>query len=118
MLLNRTFNKNSENVLKTVFFLFQADFTYVLSLTDLLNCVSEVSVSSNFDTGFLPDCTKSRWMGNLIKIPKMCLKQSFSYFKWVLPAILSLMTVLSNYVSSNSNFDTLLFLTVLNFVGC
>jgi len=34
----------------------------------------------------------------------MCLKQSFSYFKWVLSAILSL-NVLSNCVSGNSNFD-------------
>jgi len=35
----------------------------------------------------------------------MCLKQSFSYFKWVLQAILSL-TVLSNCVFGNSIFDT------------
>jgi len=35
----------------------------------------------------------------------MCLKQSFSYSKWVLQAILFL-TVLSNCVSGSSNFDT------------
>jgi len=35
----------------------------------------------------------------------MCLKQSFSYSKWVLQAILFL-TVLSNCVSVSSNFDT------------
>jgi len=39
-----------------------------------------------------------------MRIPKMCLKQSFSYSKRVLQAILSL-TVLSNCVSSSSNFD-------------
>jgi len=54
MLLNRKFNKNSENVLKTVIFSLQVGFTgnFVLS-----NCVS---VSSNFDTAFLPYCTKFR----------------------------------------------------------
>jgi len=40
-----------------------------------------------------------------MRIPKMCLKQSFSYSKWILPAILSL-TVLLHYVSGSSNFDT------------
>jgi len=35
----------------------------------------------------------------------MCVKQSFSYLKWVLQAILSL-TVLSDCVSGSSNFDT------------
>jgi len=35
----------------------------------------------------------------------MCLKQSFSHSKWVLPAILSL-TVFSNWVSDSSSFDT------------
>jgi len=35
----------------------------------------------------------------------MCLKQSFSYSKWVLQSILS-MTVLLNCVSVSSNFDT------------
>jgi len=35
----------------------------------------------------------------------MCLKQSFSYYKWVSQAILSL-TVLSNCVSVSSSFDT------------
>jgi len=40
-----------------------------------------------------------------MKISKMCLKQSFSYSKWVLQSILSL-TVLSNCVSGSSNFDT------------
>jgi len=65
----------------------------ILSLTVLSNCVS---VSSNFDTAFLPDCTKfcrlflGYWIGNLMEIPKMCLKQSFSLCKLVLKAILSL----------------------------
>jgi len=44
-------------------------------------------------------------MGNLIKIPKMCLKSSFFHYKWVLQAILSL-TVLSKCVTGSSNFDT------------
>jgi len=80
----------------------------ILSLTVLSNCVSD---SSNFDTAFLLDCTKfciffsGYWIGNLMRILKMCLKPPFSHAKWVLEAILSL-TVLSNCVSNNSNFDT------------
>jgi len=42
---------------------------------------------------------------NLMRIPKKCLKQSFSHCKWVLQMILSL-TVLLNCVSGRSNFDT------------
>jgi len=38
----------------------------------------------------------------------MCLKQSISRFKWVLQAILSV-TVFSNCVSGNSDFDTFFF---------
>jgi len=80
----------------------------ILSLTVLSNCVSD---SSNFDTAFLPDCSKfckvfsGYLIENLTRIPKMCLKRSFSYSKWVLQAILSL-TVFSNCVSDISNFDT------------
>jgi len=44
----------------------------------------------------------------------MCLKQSFSYFKWVLQAILSL-TVLSNWDTCSSNFDTAFFLDCTEF---
>jgi len=40
-----------------------------------------------------------------MRIPKMCLKQSFSHPKLVFQAILSL-TVFSNCVSGRSNFDT------------
>jgi len=53
----------------------------ILSLTVFSNCVTG---STNFDTAFLSDSTKScsvfscYWIGNLIRIPKMCLKQSFS----------------------------------------
>jgi len=49
-----------------------------LSLTVLSNCIS---VSSNFDTAILPNCTESPsvilgyWIGNLMRIPKICLKQ-------------------------------------------
>jgi len=59
-------------------------FQAILSLTVLSNCVSG---SSNFDTAFLTDCTKfcsvysGYWIGNLIRISKMCLKQSFSHSK-------------------------------------
>jgi len=80
----------------------------ILALTVLSNCVSG---SLNFDTTFFPDCTKfgsifsCHLIGNLMGIPKMCLKQSFSHSKWVLHAILFL-TVLSNCVSGSSNFDT------------
>jgi len=67
--------------------------------------------SSNFETTFLPDCTKffsvfsGYRVGNLMRISKMCLKQSLSYFKRVLPAIFPLI-VLSNCVPSSSNFNT------------
>jgi len=50
----------------------------ILFLTVLSNCVS---VSSNFDATFLSDCTKfcsvflGYRIGNLMRIPKMCLKQ-------------------------------------------
>jgi len=53
------------------------------------------SDSSNFDSAYFTDYTKfwsvlsGYWIGNLMRIPKMCLKQSFSHFKWVLQAILS-----------------------------
>jgi len=41
-----------------------------------------------------------------MRIPKMYLKESFSYSKWILQSNLSL-AVLSNCVSVNSNFDTI-----------
>jgi len=80
----------------------------IFSLTVLSNCVFD---SSNFNTTFLTDCTRffnvflCHLKGNLMRIPKMCLKLSFSYSMWVLWAILSL-SVLSNCVSDSSNFDT------------
>jgi len=83
----------------------------ILSLTVLSNCFLG---SSNFDTAFFPDCSEfcsvflGYWIGNLMRIPKMCLKQSFSHSKWVLQAILSV-TVYSNSVTSSSNFDTAFF---------
>jgi len=42
---------------------------------------------------------------NLMKIPKICLKQQYSYFKCVLQMVLFLI-VFSNCVSDSSNFDT------------
>jgi len=44
------------------------------------------------------------WIGNVMRIPKMCLKQSFPPYNWVLQGILSV-TVLSNCISGSSNFD-------------
>jgi len=78
MLLDREFNKDSKNVLKTVIFSLQVGFTGDFDADCLLSCVFG---SSNFDTDFLPDCPKfpgvfsCYWIGNLIRIPKMCLKQ-------------------------------------------
>jgi len=52
----------------------------ILSVTILSNCVFG---SLNFDTAFLTDCTKfcsvflCHQIGNLMRIPKMYLKQSF-----------------------------------------
>jgi len=69
--LDRKFNKDSKNVLKTVIFLLQVGFIgnfvpdcrfklflalqTVTPVTLLLCCVSG---SSNFNTAFLPDCTE------------------------------------------------------------
>jgi len=90
-----------------------------LSLTVLSNFVSG---SSKFDMSLfyltVPNFVffLRYWIGNLIRILKMCFKQSFSYPKRDLQAILFLI-VLSNCVSGSSNFDTSLFyLTVPNFV--
>jgi len=51
----------------------------------------------------------------------MCLKQSFSYSNWDLPAILFL-TILSNCVFDNSNFATTFLLDYTKFcsvfLGC
>jgi len=93
-----------KNALKTVIFLLQIDFTGDF-ITDCL------FGSSIFDTTFLPDYTKfcsvfsDYWIGNLMRIPKMCLKQLFFYFKWILQAILSL-TVFLNCLFGSSIFDT------------
>jgi len=81
-----------------------------LSLTVFSNCVSG---SSNLNAAFLPDCTG--FFRLLYKKFKECLKQSFSYSKCVLPAILSL-TVFSNCVSGNSNFDTAFLLDCTGFL--
>jgi len=161
-LLDRKFNKDSKNVLKRVIFSLQVGLT----VNFVSDCLFKLGFCQfNFDTAFLPDCTKScsvfwgywvgnlmhilkmclkghfltpsrfnsqcclslsfqtvflpvqtltpifsltvtnlvvfsldYWIGNLMRILKMCFKQSFSHFKWVLQPILSL-TVLSNCVS-------------------
>jgi len=81
----------------------------ILFMTILSNCFSS---SSNLNIAFLRDCTKfcsilflNYRIGNLMGIPKMCLKLSFSYYKWVLQAIL-FMTILSNCFSGSSNFNS------------
>jgi len=59
----------------------------ILSATVYSNGVTS---SLNFDTHFSPDCIKfcslvlCYQIGNLMRIPKICIKQSFSYSKWVL----------------------------------
>jgi len=57
------------------------------------------------------------WIINLMRIPKICLKQAFFDSKWVLQAILSL-SVLSNRVSDNSNFDTAFLPDFPNIIVC
>jgi len=75
----------------------------ILSLTVFSNCVPS---SSKFNTTFLLNCTKfcnvflGYWIGNLMRIPNICLKYQFFYFKWILHAILSL-TVFLNSVSDS-----------------
>jgi len=49
-----------------------------------------------------------------MRIPKMYLKLSFSHSKWVLQGVLSL-TVLSNWVSGSSKFDTAFLLDCTKF---
>jgi len=51
-----------------------------------------------------------------MRIPKMYLKQLFSYSKWVLQAILSL-TVLSNCNFGNLNFDSVFLPDCTRFCG-
>jgi len=87
MLLERKFDEDSKTVLKTDIFSLQVGFTGNFDpLTDFSNCVSD---SLNFDTDFFTDRTKFcrvfsyYWVGNLVRIPKMCLKQSFSHYKWL-----------------------------------
>jgi len=91
---------------------------FQLDQLEVSNCVSG---SSKFDIAFLTDCTKfcnvfsGYWIGNLLRIPKMCLKLSFSYLKWVLQAILSL-TVVSTVFLSVQSLTPLFSLMVPNFV--
>jgi len=87
----------------------------------VLDCPSNcLFCSSNFNTAFLADCTNfccvfsACWIGNLIRIRKMCLKLLISYSKWVLHAFLSL-TVLSNCLSGSSNFHTAFLADCTNF---
>jgi len=88
------------------------DYKWVLqSILCMTVSSNSISGSSNFDTAFLLDCTKSfsvfsgYWIGNLMRIPKMFLKLSFCDTMWVLQSILS-MTASSNSISGSSNLDT------------
>jgi len=51
-LLDRKFNEDSKNLLKTAIFSLQVGFQVILSLTVLSNCVSG---SSNFDPALVPN---------------------------------------------------------------
>jgi len=70
--------------LKQSFFHFRKVLQVIFFLIVFSNCVFG---SSKFDNAFLPDCTKScivfsgYWIGNLMRNPKMCLKQPFSHSK-------------------------------------
>jgi len=117
-LLDRKFNEDSKNVLKTVTFSLQVGFTGGF----IPDCFFKLFFwRSVFDTTFLLDCTKfcsifsDYWIGNLLRIPKMCLKQSLFHSKWILQAILSL-TVFLNCLSDVQSLTPLFSLTVPNFV--
>jgi len=105
-------------VLKTVIFLFQVGFTGDFVPDCISNCVSG---NSNFDTAFLPDCTTfcstfwCYWIGHLMRILKMCLKQSLSHFKWVLQVTLSL-TVIQTVFLAVQTLIPLFSETLPNFV--
>jgi len=69
-------------------------FKWVLQAISSLSSFQTVFLAnSNFDTAFLPDCTQycsvfsGYQIGNLMRIPKLCVKQSFSYYKWVWQAL-------------------------------
>jgi len=89
MSLGKKFSEDFNNVFKTPIFPLQVGFI----------------------RDFLPDCIKicnvfsDDWIGNLMRILKMCLKQSFSHSGGVLQPILSL-TVLSNRHSDSLYVDT------------
>jgi len=79
----------------------------ILSLTVLLYCASCSSMTPLFSLAVSTFWVffSAYWIGNSMRIPKMCLKQSFSYYKWVFQAIFSL-TVSSNCIFINSNIDS------------
>jgi len=55
------------------------------------------------------------WIGNLMRIPKICLKQSFFHSKWILQTILFL-TVFKTVFLAVQILITHFSLTVLHFV--
>jgi len=86
-LLDRKFDDDSKNVLKTIFFLLQVGFigdfvsdcSFKLFLAvQIFTPLFSLAVP-NFVVFFL-----GYRIRNLMRIPKMCLKQSFSDLKWVL----------------------------------
>jgi len=108
MSLERKFNEDSKNVIKTVIFSLQVCFTgnFVLDCPFKL-CFWQIKFSTNFFPDFFEFCSgfSCHWKENLIKILKMCLKLSFFHSKCDLQVILSLI-VLSKWVSGSSNFYT------------
>jgi len=107
-LLNRKFNEDSKNVLKTVIFSLQMGFTLDLVPETFQTVFLAGQILTPLFSRIVPNLVvffSVYWIENLMRIPKMFSKLLFIYSKWVLQAILSL-TVLSNCVSGSSNFDT------------
>jgi len=87
-------------MIKTVIFLFQLGFIN----DSVVDCpLNRVSARSNFDITFLLNCIEycavflGYWVGNLMRIPKMCLKLALNS---VLQAILSLAILLTVFTHS------------------
>jgi len=73
--------------------------------------------SLHFDSAFFPDCTKlynifvGYWIGNLIRISKMCSKRFCGHYKWMLQAILT-QTVIKTVFLALESLTALFYQTV------
>jgi len=108
MSLDRKFDEDFKNVLKTVIFSPQVGLTgnFVLDCSFKLSFWQlKLLHHFSFWLYWIFWCFLCHLIGNLMGMPKMCLKLSLSHSKSVLQAILSL-TVLSNCLSDSSNFNT------------